>query len=83
MKVRVYHLADPEKLAPPRNGYMVWVPAPGKEPEPLGMLKVNKDLEGSLEATTPYKHFTVSVTAEENPKPDRPEGPEILRADVD
>jgi hypothetical protein len=83
LKVRVYHLVDPEKLTPPRNGYVVWMQPKGKDPENLGMLKVNKDLEGSLEATTPYKNFTVFVTAEENPKPDSPSGDEILRGEIE
>lgn len=82
LNVRVYHLVDPEKLSPPRNGYVVWVQANGKDPENLGMLKVDKDLEGSLEGTTPYKNFKVFITAEEDPKPDQPSGTEILRADL-
>jgi hypothetical protein len=83
VKVRVYHLADPEKLSPARNSYVVWVQAKGKDPENLGMLRVNKDLAGSLEATTPYNHFTIFITAEENPKPDRPSGTEILRGEIE
>lgn len=83
VKVRVYHLVDPEKLSPARNGYVVWVQPKGKDPELLGMLRVNKDWEGTLEGTTPYKNFTVFVTAEENPKPDAPSGTEILRGEID
>ena len=83
VKLRVYHLADPEKLSPPRNGYMVWIQPNGKDAEPLGMLRVNKDLEGSIAGTTPYKRFKVFVTAEENPKADKPSGDEILHADIE
>jgi hypothetical protein len=82
-KVRVYHLPDPEKLNPAKNAYVVWIQAKGKDPENVGVLKVNEDLEGKLEATTPYNKFEVFITAEDNPKPDRPSGPEILRAEVD
>jgi hypothetical protein len=83
LKVRVYHLADPEKLNPARSAYLVWIEPKGKDPEPLGMVKVNKDLKGELEGTTPYKNFSVFVTAEENPKAEHPGGPEILRAEVE
>jgi hypothetical protein len=83
VKVQVSHLADPERLNPVRSGYMVWLEPKGKDPEPLGMLKVDKDLKGEIEGTTPYKSFSVFVTAEENPKPERPEGTEILRADLE
>jgi len=82
-KVRVYHLPDPEKLNPAKNAYVVWIQAKGKDPENVGQLKVNEDLEGNLAATTPYNKFEVFITAEDNPKPDRPTGPEILRAEVD
>jgi hypothetical protein len=83
IKVRVYHLVDPERLNPARSGYIVWIEPKGKDPEPLGMLKVDKDWKGELEGTTPSKSFSVFVTAEENPKSERPEGTEILRADLD
>lgn len=83
VKVNVYHLVDPERLNPPRNGYIVWIQSKDKDPEALGMLKVDKDWKGELEGTTPYKNFTVFVTAEENPKAERPEGTEILRADLE
>jgi hypothetical protein len=82
VKIRVYHLVDPAKLSPPRNGYVAWVQAKGKDPELLGKLAVNDDYEGKLEATTPYEAFTVFVTAEENPTPESPSGTEILRADL-
>jgi hypothetical protein len=83
VKVHVYHLADPEKLTPARSAYMVWLEPKGKDPEPLGTLKVDKDLKAEIEGTTPYKIFSVVVTAEENPKAERPEGAEILHADVE
>jgi hypothetical protein len=82
MKIRVYHLVDPAKLSPPRNGYVAWVQVKGKDPELLGKLKVNEDYEGQLEAVTPYPAFKVFITAEENPTPERPSGTEILRADL-
>ena len=83
LKVRVYHLVDPERLNPARSGYMVWIEPKDKDPEPLGMLKVDKDWKGELEGVTPHRSFSVFVTAEESPKPDRPEGTEILRAELD
>lgn len=82
VKIRVYHLVDPAKLTPSRNGYVAWIQAKGKDPELLGKLKVNKDYQGELEATTPHQAFNLFITAEENPAPDSPSGTEILRADL-
>src|SRR5258708_8424767 len=52
--VEVKHMAMPQALNPAKQTYVVWVQPRGKEPEPLGVLRVNDDLEGSLMAPTPY-----------------------------
>lgn len=54
LKVEVKHLAPPTKLTPPKQAYVVWIQGRGKEPENHGQLKVNADLNGSFEGTTPY-----------------------------
>ncbi len=83
LKIHVYHLADPEKLSPPKSVYVVWVQPPGKPPVSVGQLKVNEDLEGTLTATTPFKAFDTFITAEENAHVDTPSGPEVLRTTVE
>jgi hypothetical protein len=81
--VQVKHMAAPDTLTPSKTAYVVWIQARGKDPEPLGVLRVNQDLEGSLKATTPYKDFDIMVTAEDNPKPDSPSGMVILKGTVE
>ncbi|HTC94278.1 MAG TPA: hypothetical protein VK699_12630 [Terriglobales bacterium] len=83
LKIHVYHLADPEKLSPPKTVYVVWVQPPGKSPVNTGQLKVNGDLEGTLTATTPFKAFDTFITAEDNAHVDAPSGPEVLRTTVE
>jgi hypothetical protein len=83
VKVEVKHMASPESLSPPKNSYVVWIQARGKEPEILGVLRVNSDLEGSLKATTPYKDFDIFITAEDNPKPDLPSNMTTLKGTVE
>lgn len=83
VEVEVKHMATPESLSPARNSYVIWIQARGKDPEILGVLKVNGDLEGSLKATTPYKDFDIFITAEENPKPDIPSSMTILKGTVE
>jgi len=82
VNVRVYHLADPAQLAPPKAGYVVWEQPKGMPAKNLGQLKVDHDLNGSLSATTVDKNFDVFVTAEDNPHGDVPSGPEVLRTSV-
>ena len=83
IEVEVKHVAAPQSLTPAKTNYVVWVQPRGKDPEVLGALRVNSDLEGSLKATTPYKDFDIFITAEDNPKPDTPSGMVILKGTVE
>lgn len=81
--VQVKHMATPQSLTPAQQGYIVWVQPRGKQPELLGTLRVNDDLQGSLKATTPYKDFDIIVTAEDNLKPETPSGMVVLKGTVE
>jgi hypothetical protein len=81
--VQVKHMATPQSLTPAQQTYVVWVQPRGKQPEVLGTLRVNEDLEGSLKATTPYKDFDVFVTAEDTMKPETPSSMIVLKGTVD
>ena len=83
VEVQVKHMATPESLTPAKQAYLVWVQPRGKDPELLGALRVNSDLEGSLKATTPYKEFEIFVTAEDNMRPDTPSNEVILKGAVE
>jgi len=78
--VEVKHLADPTGLTPPKSVYMVWIQVKGGTPESQGMLKVNKNLEGKFESSTPSKYFDLWITAESDAATKSPGGPEVLRA---
>ncbi len=83
VEVQVKHMATPQSLTPAKTSYLVWVQPRGKDPELLGALRVNEDLEGSLKATTPYKDFDIFITAEDNMKPDVPASMVILKGTVE
>jgi len=78
--VEVKHLAKPSELTPPKTTYIVWIQQKGGEPESQGMLKVNDNLEGKFESSTPNKEFDLWITAEGDPTAKAPSGPEVLRA---
>src|ERR1051325_898430 len=82
VEVEVKHMATPQSLTPAKQAYLVWVQPRGKDPELLGALRVNEDLEGTLKATTPYKDFEIFVTAEENMRPESPSSMVILKGSV-
>ena len=84
VKLEVYHLAKPMGLNPPRQAYIVWIERRDNQPIPLGQLRVNDDLKGTLEATTPAlaDQFEVFLTAEDNPNVQVPSEPRLLRTTV-
>jgi hypothetical protein len=84
IKLEVYHLAKPTSLTPPKQAYFVWVQRPDSQPELLGELKVNDNLEGTLESTVPRvgDRFDVFVTAEDNPSATVPSEPRVLHTTV-
>ena len=43
--VEVKHMAAPQSLTPAKTNYIVWIQPRGKDPEVLGLLRVNEDLE--------------------------------------
>lgn len=83
VEVQVKHLANAGKLTPAKQAYVVWVQGRGKDPEPLGILRVNENLEGSVKATTTYKTFDIFLTAENNMQPDAPSSMVVRRGSVD
>jgi hypothetical protein len=82
LKVEVKHLAKPHDLQSGYSSYVVWVQPRGQSPTNAGELRVNDDLQGSLETSTPYKQFDLFVTAENNPRVTAPTGPQILHTTV-
>ena len=84
IKMEVYHLAKPTSLTPPKQNYIVWLERRDNQPVLLGELRVNGDLKGTLEATTPAvsDQFEIFVTAEDNPNTQVPSEPRLLRATV-
>jgi hypothetical protein len=82
VKISVHHLANPHELSPGYSSYIVWIRPRDQQAVNAGELRVNDNLEGSLQTTTPNKDFDVFVTAENNPRADTPTGPEVLHGTV-
>jgi hypothetical protein len=81
--VEVKHMASPAALSPSKQTYVAWVQLRGQSPEPLGVLRVNEDLQGSLDASTPQKDFDILITAEDNPAPTAPSGMVVLKGTIE
>ena len=86
IEVNVEHLADPERLNPPKDVYVVWVETEQDGIRNIGQLKssrslFSKTLKGSLEAITPFKPSEVFITAEDNSNVQYPTMQVVLRTE--
>lgn len=82
VEIKTKHLAEPERLTPAKNCYVVWIRTNDGQTQNAGVLRVNSDLDGSFTTTTPAKAFDVLITAEENPSVSQPSGPEIMHGSI-
>jgi hypothetical protein len=80
--LKVDHLAQPDRLTPPKTAYVVWIQGDNKQPENKGQLTVSGDLKGQLTTLTSSRTFDIFITAEDNAQAPAPSGPEVLRTTV-
>jgi len=64
VEVRVKHLSDPARVASDASVYVVWIQPRNGEIQNVGALRLDDDLVGSLNTTTPHRTFTLTVTPE-------------------
>lgn len=65
--VDVRNLADPQRLTPAKNTYVVWMDTDGSSAQKLGQLSVHsKSLKGTLKAPSVSPPKLVYITAEDN-----------------
>jgi hypothetical protein len=82
LDIRVWHLANPSRLTPPANAYLVWVRPRDGAAVKQGAIRVDKDQKGEVKLVTEAKDFEVFITAEQSESADVPSDFQVLRADV-
>ncbi len=81
--VDVKRLARPDKIASDATVYLVWIQAAGAEPESVGVLRLDSNLDGTLKAKTPQRKFTLTITPEANGQVQKPAHEPVFTASVD
>src|SRR4029078_5967618 len=81
VKVAVAPLAQPAS-AFDATTYVVWLKPEAGRAQNVGVLNVNKKLEGSLETKTAFKDFSVIVTAEKDANVTAPSGQSVMDTKV-
>jgi len=82
MDVKVWHLADPSRLTPSANAYIVWVRTRDGAVVRQGGIRVDKNQKGQVKLVTVEKDFEVFITAEQSETADVPSDFHVLSADV-
>ncbi len=86
IELSVIRLADPKRLNPPKDTYVVWMETEQNGTKNIGQLKTSsslfsKTLKSSLETVTSFKPARFFVTAEDNPNIQRPGMQVVLRTE--
>jgi hypothetical protein len=82
LDIKVSNLADPARLTPPEDKYVVWIRPNDGEARKQGALSVDNDLNGELETVTTSKDCEVFITAEQSASVSVPTGPEVLHTHI-
>lgn len=84
--LEVKNLADPSRLTPPKNVYVVWMETSQSGVQNIGQLKTStkgfsKMLTSSLETVTPHKPTSFFITAEDDATGNYPGMTVVLKTD--
>jgi hypothetical protein len=82
LRLKVKHLAPAKKVVEDAEVYVVWVQPEDGQPQNVGVLTVNDELEGMLNTVTPFKKFRVTVTPEKSGQVQEPTNEEVFSSDV-
>lgn len=79
--VNVKHLANPDRLTPPRNVYIVWAETEEGITKNLGRLASNKSNKGTMKTSTPFYPVQIFITAEDEGNITFPGNQELFRTE--
>lgn len=87
IELNVKNLADPQRLTPPRNIYVVWIETEQNGQKNIGQLRpegglFSNSVNSSLKTLTPYMPISVFVTAENNINIEYPDHQIVLKTDT-
>lgn len=82
LEVQVKHLSDPARVASDASVYVVWIRPRNAEIQNVGALKLDADLVGKLNTSTPHRTFTLTVTPEPSARMAAPTHRAVFTAEV-
>ena len=85
--IKIYHLAEPSRLIPPKEAYVVWMRSEKNLEKNLGQITtssglLSKKLKSSFTTVTPFSPVKVYITAEDEANIQHPYGEVVLSTDT-
>lgn len=83
IKISIMHLAEPDRLKPPKETYLVWMETENNLTKNLGQIEsssgfLSKKLKASFKTVTPFNPVKVFITAEDETNIQYPRGIVVL-----
>lgn len=83
MSINLIRLADPSRLTPPKNMYIVWMETEGNTTKKIGQITtsssmISQALKSSLQAISAVKPTKVFITAEDDANIQYPSGQTVM-----
>lgn len=82
IEVLVKHLSSPSKVEADASVYVVWLQPRNAEIQNLGALRVDDNLVGTFNTTTPHTSFTLSITPEPSARMSAPSHDAVFSSEV-
>lgn len=87
IKIRIYNLAEPERLQNAGDNYIVWLTSEDKVTRNIGQIKsstsfLSKKLDSSFETVSSIKPSKIFITAEEEPESQYPTSQVVISTGV-
>jgi len=80
IKLEAEHLAEPDRLQPSRDVYVVWLDTDENGSKNIGRLIPENNKKASIETTSAYKPIRIFITAENEANIDYPRGEVVFES---
>jgi hypothetical protein len=80
IKLEADHLADPTRLKPSKDVYVVWLETENNDSQNIGQLTTKGSKNASLETVTSYKPVRIFITAEDRANLQYPRGEVVFES---
>jgi hypothetical protein len=78
INIKLYDLAGPERLTPPKSTYVVWLVTDDNRHRNIGQIIISNSLNASFEAVTSFRPSKIVITAEDEANAVYPSNTELI-----